>query len=471
MAAAAFLIQSPTSINTADNHTQTGAEMAAVGPAGGPAGGPAPKQPALPVLPALSNELVEGFKNFRVIAELNDDDLREPLWRITNRVLVFKYGVLYHHPAEPPTPLGTATQGSNGSLYEITYRPVGSPFDLTVVLKTQLKTATRGLNTATNLRDCGLVKFVYFDVPLTTGVIVDGDRFFYQHWTIMEKLTTDLENYVMAGTNDTERLRQETQDKFATFMKDALVCITTRNSSYTDMKLPNVGAKIETGKIQKFSLIDIDSLDGHVATYPIGPEDRWIFNNPTYEDQKKTTEYAFGVTTALFANPGPEDFDVLGKRFLHGRIEKRYPGTSPDDRRNALIRVRNQVPGEATKRLIQGAINILTDTFGLSAETASVPLPVLLNYREMYVKERQTVERLRKKAKFYDHTRQKLEQDISGLRSQHDRILNDLRTTQQELQKCRESSQPSKPEEPRKKRRAGDEPGDEPGDSSAMLIV
>ena len=194
----------------------TGAEMAAAGPA----------RPALPVYPALSNELVDNFKNFRVITGLNSKDAGEPLWQITNHVLVLKYNGQYHHPAQPPTPLGTATQGSNGSLYEITYlisRPVGSPFNLTVVLKTQLKTATRGLNTATNLRDCGLVKFVYFDVPLITEVIVGRKPIFYQHWTIMEKLTTDLENYVMDGTNDTERLRQETQDKFATFMKDALV--------------------------------------------------------------------------------------------------------------------------------------------------------------------------------------------------------------------------------------------------------
>lgn len=460
----------------------TGAEMAAAGPAGGPAGGPAPKQPALPVLPALSNELVEGFKNFRVITGLNSKDVGQPLWTITNHVLVFKYGDYYHHPAQSPTPLGTATEGSNGSLYEITYlipRPGNSPLNLTVVLKTQLKTATRGLNTATNLRDCGLVKFVYFDVPFKKAEIVDGRTFFYQHWTIMEKLTTDLSKYVKNAANDTERLRRETQDKFATFMAEALKCIVPRNSSYTDMKLPNVGAKItEEGKIQKFSLIDIDSLDGRTATYPIGPEDRWIYFNPTYEDQKKTTEYAFGVTTALFANRGLVERD--GYRFWYDSIQKNDPGTSPNDRRCALIRVRDQVPGENTKRLIQGAINILTDTFKLSAETCSVPvpLPVLLDYRNMYVRERQKAVTLTEKAKFFDHTVQKLEQEIAGLRSQNDRIVEDLRTTQRELKKRAanlqersESSQPSKPEAPRKKQKAGDEPGDEPGDSANMPIV
>lgn len=453
--------------------------MAAAGPASGPAGGPAPKQPALPVYPALSNELVDDFKNFRIITDLNSKELREPLWQITNRVLVLKYNDQYHHPAQSPTPLGTATKGSNGSLYEITYRisrPKGSPFNLTVVLKTQLKTATRGLNTATNLRDCGLVKFVYFDVPLQRAEKIDKRTFYYQHWTIMEKLTTDLENYVRKKENDIERLRRETQDKFATFMKDALVCITTRKSSYTDMKLPNVGAKIERGSIPKFSLIDIDSLDGRVATYPIGGEDRWIIHNPTYEDQTKTTEYAFGVTTALFANPGPEDSDVLGPRFWHDRVQNDYPGTSPGGRRGALIRVRDQVPGETTKRLIQGAIKILTDTFNLSAETCSVPLPVLLNYRDMYVKERQTVEKMRVKARFYDHTVQKLEREISGLQSQHDRIVEDLKTTKRELKKTarlqerRESSQTSNPEPSRKKQKAGDEPGDEPGNSSDKPI-
>lgn len=436
----------------------TGAEMAAAAPA----------RPALPVFPALSNELVDDFDNFRVISELNSNDAEEPLWQITKHVLVFKDNRLYRHPAQRPTPLGTATKGTNGSLYEITYRiPSRGDFPFTVVLKTQLKTATRGLNTATNLRDCGLVNFVYFDVPLVTGVMVGRKPVFYQHWTVMEKLDTDLQNYVKNAANDTERLRRETQDKFATFMKDALVCITTRNSSYTDMKLPNVGAKIEEGKIEKFSLIDIDSLDGRAATYPIGPEARWIFNNPTYEDKKKTTEYAFGVTTALFANPWPEDRG--GKRFWHTHIQNNYPGTSPNDRRCALIRVRDQVPGETTKRLIQGAIDILTDTFGLPAETCSVPLRVLLNYREMYVKERQTVEKLRNKARYFDHTVQNLQQEISGLRSQHDRILNDLSTTQQELQEteaklqetaaklqeCRESSQPAGPANSRKRRATG----------------
>ena len=166
-----------------------------------------------------------------------------------------------------------------------------------------------------------------------------------------------------------------------------------------------------------------------------------------------------------------------GYRFWYDSIQKNDPGTSPNDRRNALIRVRNQVPGENTKRLIPGALNILTDTFQLAAETSSVPvpLPVLLDYRNMYVKERQKAVTLTENAKFFDHTVQKLKQEISGLRSQNDRIVEDLRTTQRELQECRESSQPSKPEESRKKRKAEDEPGDgpgeEPGDSANMPIV
>ena len=138
------------------------------------------------------------------------------------------------------------------------------------------------------------------------------------------------------------------------------------------------------------------------------------------------------------------------------------------------------MPGENTKRLIQGAINILTDTFKLSAETCSVPvpLPVLLDYRNMYVRERQKAITLTENAKFFDHTVQKLQQEISGLRSQNDRIVEDLRTTQRELKKRAanlqersESSQPSKAEAPQKKQKAGDEPEDEPGDSADMPIV
>ena len=97
------------------------------------------------------------------------------------------------------------------------------------------------------------------------------------------------------------------------------------------------------------------------------------------------------------------------------------------------------MPGETTKRLIQGAIKILTDTFNLSAETCSVPLPVLLDYRKMYVEERIKVDKMREKARFYDHT---------------------VQTLQQELQECRESSRPPGPANSRKRQATGT--GDSP---------
>jgi len=365
--------------------------------------------------PALSNESVAFLNDFSVLRV--NDTMPEPQWKTppwneTGFVLVYMHQGRWLGPMK----FEKIGKGGFGNIWEVTFKADLSSAEVKVILKIQKKllrlSTPAALNSATFLRECNLITFVYFDVPHANGKD-------YQHWTVMKPALTDLYKYFLTDDLDPRRVNQAIQRAFSQFMLETLRCICDKGSSYTDMKLSNIGLiDSQEDRMESFKLLDIDSLGGQVASLPVKTHP-WITGLDTAEKKLHATIYAFGVTAAIFSCPGAGFLygqrvytkEEILREFEHEAVAKahldniqfRYKFLT-ETQTSALRVIEGEVDNKDLGRLIEGALNILDHVYGKQRgpERPGDLLPAFVDYKKLYKKVHQ--EKLDQTARIFDWT-------------------------------------------------------------------
>ena len=146
----------------------------------------------------------------------------------------------------------------------------------------------RGIEIATSLKECDLVRFVAFERGTSSRPKLI---------TVMEKLNGDVrivQKMWKARLFDVERpnpVHLALVQKFARFLADVDDCL--GENAFTDMKLENVGFCGAPGRDDfQYRMIDIDSINAPMGTYLIS-------DDPAVSAKDNAT-YAFGCTLAAF---------------------------------------------------------------------------------------------------------------------------------------------------------------------------
>jgi hypothetical protein len=211
-------------------------------------------------------------------------------WVGSGTELWLKSGAILLYESNAPSSCAKVGKGAYGDVYVVSYPSSGS-----IILKDQGRTpaVVENMRVAVQLKACNLVHFRFFEID---GI--DTYRVPERLWTAMEKMTDDCSKLSSAQ-------RDTVAPDFGSFVKETLECLLAHGGSFPDMKLQNCGYKycadsLATGSFPyrtEFRLIDLDGINGTVATFPIS--DSLTINIP--DNQKpNATRYAFAVTAALF---------------------------------------------------------------------------------------------------------------------------------------------------------------------------
>ena len=194
--------------------------------------------------------------------------------------------LLYNGTA--PSSCTRVGRGAYGEVYKVSYPSVGS-----IVLKDQVRTAetVANLRVAASLKACNLVQFRFFQID---GPDVNKNP--QRLWTAMEMMTDDCSH--LSGPQ-----RADLAGEFGRFVIATLDCLLKNGGTFTDMKLQNCAYAYCAGPPgtaafrAEFRLIDLDGINGTVATFPISDK---LTLNIGDDDKIMATQYAFAVTAALF---------------------------------------------------------------------------------------------------------------------------------------------------------------------------
>jgi hypothetical protein len=202
-----------------------------------------------------------------------------PVPGLTVRQIAFKVTLRGETP-ERVTKLG---DGANGDVMKLAYKGGAE-----VALKSQPfnKSVLQNLQVASNLNSCDLVEF---------RVEKFGDRLL----TFMPVFEYDLDAVELKMG-----WRKANAANFIKFLRSLLHCLENNNACFPDMKLGNVTYCGGTDGTAVFRIIDVDGINGHVATYPALRQ--WTVVPTTgygHRDGIVQTKYACAVSAMLFLKP------------------------------------------------------------------------------------------------------------------------------------------------------------------------
>lgn len=197
---------------------------------------------------------------------------------LTVRQIAFKVTLRGKTP-QRVTKLG---DGANGDVMKLVYKGGDE-----VALKSQpfKEPVLQNLEIASNLDSCDLVEF---------RVEKFGNRLL----TFMPVFEYDLDAVELKT-----KWRKANAANFIKFLRRLLHCLENKNACFPDMKLGNVTYCGGTDGTATFRLIDVDGINGRVATYPALRQ--WTVMPLGYgqKDGLVQTKYAFAVSAMLFLNP------------------------------------------------------------------------------------------------------------------------------------------------------------------------
>ena len=207
--------------------------------------------------------------------------------------VIANYVLLDH--CRGPSRMRVLGNGSHGNVMQLEYEGGHR-----IALKNQQATphALTSLRVAAALKSARVVKFrplVFRDRLLTFMSVVQGD------------LETQRKE---AGVS---KWRKKHADTFIRFLEELLACLGARGAYYPDMKLANVAYCNDSGNVS-FSVIDVDSFNGHIATFPLREE--WtIYHYASAAEGLIQTKYACAVTALLYHRPNDWPGFAYGKRY------------------------------------------------------------------------------------------------------------------------------------------------------------
>lgn len=160
--------------------------------------------------------------------------------------------------------------------------------------------AISGIRKADALADCDLVSFRAFQNTYPMPVMTKRGLKFTESSdlvTFMDKMDADCGSLKFSGNTP-----KDIADRvaFVAFMDTLLACLKIHAVTYPDMKPQNVGYTRNPDQTIQFRLIDLDGLNGTVATYPattaLAVVDSRFYNRDLMALQ---TAYAFEITKLL----------------------------------------------------------------------------------------------------------------------------------------------------------------------------
>ena len=198
---------------------------------------------------------------------------------LTVRQIAFKLTLRGETP-ERVTKLG---DGANGDVMKLAYKGGAE-----VALKSQPfnESVLQNLHVASNLNSCDLVAF---------RVEKFGNRLL----TFMPVFEYDLDAVELKMG-----WRKANAANFIKFLRSLLHCLEENNACFPDMKLGNVTYCGGTDGTATFRIIDVDGINGHVATYPALRQ--WTAVSLAgygHKDGIVQTKYACAVSAMLFLKP------------------------------------------------------------------------------------------------------------------------------------------------------------------------
>jgi hypothetical protein len=202
--------------------------------------------------------------------------------------------VLLDHGCKPSR-MRVLGNGAHGNVIQLEYKG-----GQRIALKNQQATphALTSLRVAAALKSARVVNF---------RPVIFRDRLL----TFMSVVQSDLE----AQRNEAGVLewRKKHADTFIRFLEELLACLKARGAYYPDMKLANVAYCNDGGNVS-FSVIDVDSFNGHTATFPAREE--WtIYHYDSPAEGLIQTKYACAVTAFLYHRPNEWPGFAYGKRY------------------------------------------------------------------------------------------------------------------------------------------------------------
>ena len=204
--------------------------------------------------------------------------------------------------------------------------------------------AISGIRAAQALADCDLVSFRAFQhrypMPVMTnkGVkVTQGSDLV----TFMDKMSADCGSLEFSGNTPKDIAGREA---FVAFMDTLLACLKRHGVTYPDMKPQNVGYR--RNQTIQFRLIDLDGLNGTVATYP-ATTDLAVVESRPYKKNLMTlqTEYAFEITKLLVFGHHWRPFGHRSQELKNGTTDQVLRGIIKD------LRSPTEVRTAATKAL------------------------------------------------------------------------------------------------------------------------
>mgnify|MGYP003640434981 CR=1 FL=1 len=248
-------------------------------------------------------------------------DLKKIKWTggtFTSNTTAAKLSTMFNYDGTP-IDFAELAQGSEGRVLS------GHAGGVSFAVKMQKcdDEAISGIRAAEALADCDLVSFRAFqNTSVMTVTSEQGTKLTFNRnhdlVTFMGKMDADCATLYFSG-NTPEDIAG--RGAFVAFMDKLLACLKEHGVAYPDMKPQNVG--YTRNQTIQFRLIDLDGLNGTVATYP-ATTDLAALESPFYDRNRMTlqTEYAFEITKLLVFGHSWRPFIHTSKRLQAGKTDQ-----------------------------------------------------------------------------------------------------------------------------------------------------